>query len=228
MISNKNMKKWSSYFIISGCVQFIILTTISMFFYKGGTYIDPSTSNYIFWFNFFSDLGRTVAHSGVSNTKSFLLFTIALSLLGITQIPFYVSFPNFFKNSKGLNKLSIMGSILGIVNGVFYVGIALTPSNILGSLHDIFVMIAFSSIFISSISYSLIIFKDKNYSNFYAIILTVSAIIIGVYVVFIILFQSSTTPVGLFIYVIGQKIMIITLLICGIIQGYGALKHLAS
>ncbi len=228
MISNKNMKKWSSYFIISGCVQFIILTTISMFFYKGGTYIDPSTSNYIFEYNVFSDLGRTVAHSGVSNTISFILFIITLSLFGITQMPFYVSFLSFFKNSNDLNRLSIAGSILGIVNNVSYVGIAFTPSDIIDFLHDILVVIAFSSIFISYILYSRVIFKDKNYPNFYASILAVSAIIIGAYFVFLILAQSSTTPIGLFIYAFGQKLMIYTLLICGIIQGFGALKRLTS
>ncbi|MHA2006606.1 MAG: hypothetical protein ACXABO_17165 [Promethearchaeota archaeon] len=228
MISKESIKKWSSYLIICGCAQFIILTAISMFFYKGGTYIDSSTTNYLFWFNFFSDLGRTVAHSGVSNTPSFILFMITLSLWGVSQIPFYVSFPSFFETSKGLYRLIIFGSIFGVVNSVSYVGIALTPSDILGEPHDIFVMIAFSSIFINSLAYSIIIFKDEKYPNFYASVLIVSAIIIGVYAVFIILTQGHSTPLSLFTYVFGQKVMIYMLLLSGIIQGYGALKHLST
>ncbi|MHA1933530.1 MAG: hypothetical protein ACW96X_13380, partial [Promethearchaeota archaeon] len=51
-----------------GCFQFVILTAIAMLFYKGGTYIDHFSSGYIFWQNYFSDLGRIVAHSGIQNT----------------------------------------------------------------------------------------------------------------------------------------------------------------
>lgn len=228
MMSIGRNLRWSSYLIMIGCVQFIILSTIAMFFYQGGTYIDSSTISYVFWGNYFSDLGRIVAHSGVSNTVSFILFLIALSLLGITQIPFYISFPRFFKTSKRLKRLSIMGSIFGIINSILYVGIAFTPTDVISFLHEIFVVIAFSSIFFSYMVYSLVIYKDKNYPNFFALILCVSAVIIGVYAISIVLAQSITTPVGLFIHVFGQKIMIYTILLCGIIQGYGALKHLAS
>ena len=96
MISKTNQIKLGCVLNIIGCIQFIILTSIAMIFYKGGTYIDPSTSHYVFWNNYFSDLGRTVAHSGISNTFSFILFTVTLSIWGTFQIPFYIIFPNYF------------------------------------------------------------------------------------------------------------------------------------
>lgn len=213
---------------IIGCVQFVILTAIAMVFYKGGTYIDPTPVGYIFWQNYFSDLGRTVAHSGISNTTSFILFTVTLSLWGITQIPFYITFPTLFKSYSNLRKVSICGSSLGIISGISYVGIAFTPSDITGSLHDLFVVIGFSFVFFSIILYSYVIFKTDNYPNLYAIILAISAFILSVYFLFLFFTLNSQTPEGLLIYVVGQKFMIYTLLICNIIQGYGALKQNSS
>jgi len=213
---------------IIGCLQFILLTAIAMFFYKGGTYVDPSPLGYIFWQNYFSDLGRTVAHSGIPNTTSFVLFTIALSLWGITQIPFYITFLTLFKNYPNLRKMSISGSIFGIISGISYVGIAFTPSDLTGSLHEFFVVIGFSFVFFSIILYSYVIFKNDNYPNFYAIILTISAFILSVYFLFLFFTPNSQTPEGLLIYAVGQKFMIYTLLICNIIQGYGALKQILS
>jgi hypothetical membrane protein len=196
-----------------------------MVFYKGGTYIDPSTSYYVFWQNYFSDLGRTIAHSGISNTNSFLLFTATLSIWGISQIPFYISLLNYFKNSKRLKIYSILGSLFGALTGIFYIGIAFTPSDLTDFLHDLFVFLGFGSIFLSLILYAIVIFKDSTYPNFYAKILVISALILGTYFIILGLVPSSLTPQGLVIYVVGQKIMIYTLLVNGIIQGFGAIKQ---
>ncbi len=213
---------------IIGCLQFGVLTSIAMIFYMGGTYIDSSPLGYIFWMNYFSDLGRTVAHSGIPNTISFVLFTIALSLWGITQIPFYISFPTFFKTYPNLRKISISGSILGIISGISFVGIAFTPSDITSSFHDLFVVICFFFVYFSIILYSYVIFKNENYPNFYGIILTISAFILNVYFLILFVTSNSRTPEGLLISVVGQKLMIYTLLVSNIIQGYGALKQNSS
>ncbi len=228
MISKTNLEKWSCALNIIGCIQFIILTSIAMFFYKGGTYIDPSTSRYVFCYNYFSDLGRTVAHSGISNTFSFILFTVTLSIWGAFQIPFYIIFPRFFRSSKGLKKFYFTGSILGILTGIFYIGIAFTPSDITNLLHDIFVFLGFGSILLSIILYAIVIFKDNNYDNLYATVFTITAIILGTYFLILSFSPNSQTTVGLYIYVVGQKFMIYTLLICSIVQGFGALKQLPA
>ncbi len=228
MISKNNLKEWAYALNIIGCIQFIILTTIAMFFYEGGTYIDDSTSRYIFWYNYFSDLGRTIAHSGISNTFSFIMFTVTLSVWGIFQIPFYIMFPSCFKDSKSLKKFYFTGSTLGILTGISYMGIAFTPSDIAGSLHNLFVFIGFGSILLSFILYAIVILKDNNYTNFYAIVFMVAVLILGTYFVILSFSPNSQTTTGLYIYVVGQKFMIYTLLICGIVQGFGALKQLPS
>ena len=228
MISKNLLKKWASILNIIGCLQFIILTSIAMLYYAGGTYADSTPTNYQFWYNFFSDLGSTVAHSGNSNKTAFIFFLIAFSIWGLSQIPFFVSLTFLFKHIKNLRIFSYTGSILGVLTGICYIGIAFTPSNFLNPLHEFFVGIAFSSIFISNILYSIAIFRNKEFSNFYAIILTISAVILAIYFILLYLNPSIITPEGLLIQATGQKVMIYTLLICGILLGYGSLRHKLS
>ncbi|MFX1476970.1 MAG: hypothetical protein ACFFCI_02450 [Promethearchaeota archaeon] len=221
-----NLKKWICFVNIIGCLQFIIITAVAMLFYKGGTYIDPSTSHYLFWYNYFSDLGRVIAHSGVPNTISFVLFTITLNLWGLFQIPFFYVLHSLFKQNPRQKKLSLVGSILGGLTGVFYIGIAFTPSDVSDISHNLFVLLGFGSIYICIILYTLLILKNKNYPNLYGIILLISAVILSIYFIFLAATPGNLTSTGLLIHVVGQKFMIYTLLLCGIIQSYGVIKQL--
>ncbi|MFX1317332.1 MAG: hypothetical protein ACFE9T_15825 [Promethearchaeota archaeon] len=222
----KKWKSWTFVFMMIGILQFIILTFIAMLYYKGGTYIDPTTSGYLFWNNFFSDLGRTIAHSGLDNRISFMIFTITLLIWGFSHIPFYSVLSSYFKENKKQTKLSKTGSILGILTGISYMGIALTPSDTFNDAHNIFVVIAFSSIFFSLIIYSIVIYRNQLFPNFYSYILIISSFILAIYYLFLFLVPDNTTPTGLFIHVVGQKVAVYTLLTSGFIQGNGALKNL--
>lgn len=195
-----------------------------MFYYKGGTYNDSTTSGYVFCYNLFSDLGRTIAHSGLTNRISFIIFTITLLIWGFSHIPFYIAFSFIFRENKKQNQLSKAGSILGILTGISYMGIALTPSDILNDAHNIFVLIAFSSIFLCIIIYSIVICDNKCYPNFYSKILTISAIVLAIFYISLLLISDKSIQIGLFVQVVGQKIAMYTLLISGFIQGYGAWK----
>lgn len=65
-------------------ISFLILTTIAMLVYPGGIESDPTTVGYLFFTNFFSDLGRIIAFSGTSNLASRSLFVTALTIEGIS------------------------------------------------------------------------------------------------------------------------------------------------
>lgn len=75
-MSEKDWREWAFLFGMLGVVQYAILTSIAMFFYAGGTALNPNTSGYTFWANFFSDLGRTRAWSGRNNTISLIIWII--------------------------------------------------------------------------------------------------------------------------------------------------------
>jgi Na+/proline symporter len=159
---------------------------------------------------------------------SFLLFTISLSLWGVSQIPFYIVYQKFFIKNKRKKILSYIGAVFGIFTGFFFICIAFTPSDINGFCHNFFVLLGFGSVFISLCMFTILIFQNNDYPNFYAIIYAITS---GIWVIFylaLFFIPKGDTSNVLFIYVSGQKIVIYALLICGIYQGYGALKQLHS
>ena len=62
MIKNSYFKL-SGYVGLFGPIQFIVLSTVAMFYYGGGTAWNHDALGYTFWQNFLSDLGRTVSYS---------------------------------------------------------------------------------------------------------------------------------------------------------------------
>lgn len=94
--SEKNWREWAFLFRMFGAVQVVILTRVAMFFYAGGTAINPNAPGYTFWANFFSDLGRTRAWSGRENTISHIIFTITWIVWFISGIIMFLAFYFFF------------------------------------------------------------------------------------------------------------------------------------
>ena len=76
---------------ILGVIQFVILSTIAMASYPGGTPWDPTAVGYTFWQNALSDLGRTVAYNGQGNPIASPLFNSALFLLGLSTFLIFIS-----------------------------------------------------------------------------------------------------------------------------------------
>jgi hypothetical protein len=214
-----NTKNWRQYIFLTamvGCVQFVVLTFIAMLFYPGGTHDDPTTSGYSFFRNFFSDLGLTVPLSGETNTISFFLFTMALTLSGLALIIFFLASPDLFKNTSGRIP-SLLGSIVGVFSGLFYIGIAFTPADLHREWHGNFVLLAFSSFFIVVIFYTIAIFLNKGYPNRYAYVYLFFTVLLTVY-----LWLLFAGPNDIRIQATGQKIIVYAMIICMFIQSYGA------
>jgi hypothetical protein len=69
--------------VMAVCALFFTLTIAAMFVYPGGHVGAADSNRYVFFKNFFSDLGQTrtysgATYSGASNLPSLLLFCIAL------------------------------------------------------------------------------------------------------------------------------------------------------
>ncbi|MHA2327684.1 MAG: hypothetical protein ACXACR_04120 [Candidatus Hodarchaeales archaeon] len=131
-------------FVILGSFQFILLTFIAMIFYAGGTRIDPTTQGYGFFTNFFSDLGRTVTYSGQLNYLSAFLFITAVIGLGMTFFVFFSFIPEFFNRTEEERKISKIVSQMGRISAIAFIGVAFTPANLVGIIHDLFVVSGFS------------------------------------------------------------------------------------
>ncbi|MFX0172884.1 MAG: hypothetical protein ACFE9L_13290 [Candidatus Hodarchaeota archaeon] len=227
-MKKKEWRMWAFRFTIFGCIQFILLTSLAMFTYAGGTRIDPNTSGYSFFLNFFSDLGRTESF-GHPNTVSFLLFFIALMLTSFAFIGFFIAIPGVI-SVKNPDLLKVT-SILGILSAVSFSCVALTPTNLFPLLHDMFVV---SGFFLSLVVSNLMFYLLKNleiipkvysyaflgYSGIilvYGAISFVTTILIGL-----------DNAVSLFLRVTTQKIVSYYMIICFLIQSLGALKDYPS
>lgn len=223
-----NFKNWRSWAFISnmiGCVLFVFLTMLGMFFYAGGTYLQFNKKGYSFFMNFFSDIGRTISHSGDSNLISFIFFSLAFFLAGIMLMPTFIAFPFFFSKKTTNWWISISGSVLGIFTGICFMGITFAPSDIHIDAHSFFVYGGFISGFYVSLLYSLAILFKTSYAKRYGFNLLFFTIILVFYLGLLFIGPSIETSIGLVIQATGQKIVLYTFSICLFIHGFGAYRE---
>jgi len=220
----KDWKKYIYFFMMFGSIQFIILTFIAMLFYQGGTFNNPNIPGYSFFHNFFSDLGRVKAWSGKSNVISYVLFTIALTIFGISFLLYFITMPYFFVERKLEKYISIIGSILAIITGISVVGVAFTPYDVYPSAHFNFVRIAFLSLFLAMAIYTITTFINKEYPIQYKIIFLIFSLIIGIYIIIMLSYQNIGENEILMIQATSQKIVVYTWKISFLIESYGSWK----
>ena len=200
---------------------FILLTTVCMFLYAGGSKHEPSLEGYTFYKNFFSDLGRTVSWSGNNNLYSFILFNFTTGFLSIfVFIYFYITLEVFKKNNPVI-KIVRIGAIFGMLSAIHFFGIAFTPGDILHTIHLYFVRVAFGLIIISTSFYIPAILKTKAYNNFYAYILILFTILSSIYFYILLNGPSPSDPDGLVFQVVAQKIVVYLQILSLSIQAYG-------
>jgi hypothetical membrane protein len=215
-MSTRNWRQYVFLATIVGCIQFVLLTFIAMLFYPGGTHDEPNAKGYSFFNNFFSDLGLTVSPSGETNTVSFILFILSLTLAGLAIILFFITSTDLFKNTPGRTP-SLLGSIVGVFSGLSYIGIAFTPADLYLEWHGNFVLLAFSSFLLVVILYTIAIYLNKGYPNRYAYVYLVFAVLLAIY-----LWLLFAGPNDIRIQATGQKAIVYAEIICMFIQAYGA------
>ena len=156
---------------VLGLVQFLLFSTVAMFFYSGGTSWNKLAEGYTFWHNVMSDLGRTVSYSGLSNTISSRIFNSSLMIFGISTIIIYLNMSKSFLLSRNIVYFT---KIIGLISGLGMIGVALTPDDILSDEHMLAVWI-----WILSLTTVLILFiVSKVTHQIYDSIFYVSAILL--------------------------------------------------
>lgn len=192
-----------------------------MFFYTGGTMDNPSSPGYYFWGNTISDLGRIISYNGGFNITAMVLFTIAIAVLALLSIPLYIIFPKIFSTSKFESISAKVGSLLGYITTVAWIGVVFFPADISNDIHWLFAYIIYGAFFFSGFFYTISLFLNKNISKTYAIIFTLYCIIHFISLMTIII----GLPFGRTYLVVAQKIAHISSIISYIILGYGLLKY---
>ena len=221
----KNWRELSYKFLIFGMGQYIILTSIAMVFYSGGTLVDPLSHGYDFWGNLFSDLGRIIALSGEPNTISFIIFTITALIFAFSFLPFTLALPKLFMGKEAQYKLILIGTGVGVLTIASLLGTVLTPWDLFYNMH-----LLFSNLFnilgsLVLLFYALAILYNNDYPNFYAYIY-VSILVFGVIYTFTLLFLPKVVSIEIItVQATMQKISQYAFISCFIIQAHGALNR---
>jgi hypothetical protein len=96
----------------------------AMWFYPGGTALDPRASGHSFWFNFLCDLTNQTAVNGESNHLGASLARAGLSSLCLALGLFWFILPRSFGPGCGPR----MGRVITILGAVSVVGLLLVPA----------------------------------------------------------------------------------------------------
>lgn len=210
---------------IFGGLQFVILTFLAMLFYPGGTVGNPLAEHYIFFENFFSDLGRTQDFENNSNLISRILFTISLSLQGVLIILFFYTIPTLFPKDKKTKRWTFLIALLGMIAGIGFIGIAHTPWDLDRPIHVFFVNLGFRLLLLSTLLTLVRIYKTDYFPNIYGHVLSFVCIILLGYVLLLIFGPApESSREGLILQVTCQKIVVYLLIIGITILAYGSMK----
>lgn len=128
------------------CTLFVVLTTMAMLLYPGGTVPVASTHGYQFFMNFFSDLGQVRTQSGALNYPSMVLFSVAMVGVGIGLGIFFVVFARFFaarSTSLWAERVNLLATLVGVVAAICFIGLGVSPHDVLYYQHQAFTQWAF-------------------------------------------------------------------------------------
>ncbi len=216
-----------AYLVIAlGCGVFILLTSIAMLTYTGGSVENHADKGYSFTRNFLSNLGMITSVSGNPNWISAVLFFISLAAAGACLVVFFILFPRFFQATRFEKVLSLIGSILGVLAGISFIGIAFAPADIARPAHVQFVMWAFRLFPLAVLCYVPVMFVDKQYPKLYAWVFAVFCLLLIGYYLLITNGPDFTSKQGLVIQAVGQKIIAYASIISIFIQSLGAYLYI--
>lgn len=146
---------------IFGVGQFLLLTFLAALSYPGG---------YDYFAYYFSDLGAVTAKNGESNLISRSLFSVALTIIALSLIPFWFTIPRLFRETAAERVLSRLGSALGLLSSPFTIGVGLFPIDTQLEIHFIVTLILVLLFALASLLYSVAIILNQDYPNYLGLI----------------------------------------------------------
>ena len=178
-----------------------------MVFYPGGAMYQPGAPRYLFFQNFFSDLGATVTRRSQSNAVAMVLFVVGLVSVGVSLV---TSSP-MWKKVIGQPGLGIFfghaAHLFAALAGICYIGIAVTPWNLMLGIHMFFVQSAFTLLLAFVICLTVLQIQNKWPIRYVASNLIYVSILSG-YVFVLFDGPNLETLRGLVFQVIAQKIIV--------------------
>lgn len=217
--------------VASVCGLFAVLTTLAMFLYPGGTVPVASTHGYLFFVNFFSDLGQTRTQSGAYNYPSMVLFIIAMTAVAIGLGAFFVTFARFFASrstSVWAQRANLLATLLGVGAAICFIGVAATPHNLFLAQHNAFVQWAFRLLLAAVMLEIVAIRLTPGIPVSLLRVNLAFVIILFGYLLLLFFGPSTANVVGAEINVVGQKLIVYTSVGTIFMQSFLIRLHIAQ
>lgn len=130
--------------LLYSSLQFVVLSFGAMLFYPGSAMYQPNARHYLFFQNFFSDLGATVTRRSQSNTVAMILFAAGLVSVGISLAVVSPVWKRVIAKPGRALFFGRAAQVLAALSGICYAGIAVTPWNLMLGVHMFLVQAAFT------------------------------------------------------------------------------------
>jgi hypothetical membrane protein len=134
--ANRNWVPGAS-FLLYASAQFFFLTILAMFVYPGGAAYVSNSDRYLFFQNFFSDLGATRTYSGKNNIVSAVLFVVALVSVGLGLAASAAAWSAIVCAKERARNYGSAAQVFAMLSGLGFIGVAATPWNLLLNAHTI-------------------------------------------------------------------------------------------
>ncbi len=217
----------SSTRMLYASVLFVALTLLAMWLYPGGAVFDKTSDHYLFFGNFFSDLGATATPSGRANTVPMILFVIALATTGLALINFSGAWRAIHARRRKARRAALGSQLFLMLSGLCFVGIAATPWDRLFDLHVVFVKAAFALL----IGYLLCLLRVQGKNHWprrFIAFNVITLIVLVAYVALLFVGPTLDTPSGLATQAVAQKLIIYASLFNIGLQALGVRGHLSA
>jgi hypothetical membrane protein len=193
--------------LLAAAALFLVLTTAAMVAYPGGAKFALHGNGYRFFQNFFSDLGATKTYSGRSNTVSHVFFLVALASVGLAMIGFATTWRTVADRRGEGRRFGDVAQIAGIISGIGFVGVAVTPWDRVLDAHNLFVQVAFGILLVFIVC--LLALQLRNaWPSGYVGLNVVYLIVLTLYVLVLFAGPGLDTKSGLEFQVAAQKLIV--------------------
>jgi len=206
-------------------ILFVILTSIAMIIYPGGSWINSSSIGFSFSSNFFSDLSRRTTFLGETNLISSILFTCAIFFIGIAVICFFIIMLRNFLIQREFRKITFAIFVIGIICALVYISIGFTPFDQFPGTHSILIVISFCFLIIVTIVYAARIFLNPEYPDFYGWIFVIFFLLCSGFLIVILSQDFAEFIIYIKLRAIYQKVVVYAGITFLIIQTIGSLRY---
>jgi hypothetical protein len=184
---------------------FVVASVVAMWLYPGGTFLDPSTTRYLFFHNFLSDLGIATSWGRHSNRVGATLFVASELVLVLALIAFFAGLVRLHSAHAASRNWARAGGAAGVLAGLSFVAAALLPADQFLVLHVQAAKMAFRAILVAVALFAFASARDVRFSRRAATTWLALTIVLALYIVMLEWGPRLTSPENLFMQVTAQK-----------------------